>query len=290
MIRVQGTPSGSPADPSLASFPDHILLARVRVTAGATTVTNAMIDDLRPPWTVAAGGVLPVQSATARTALTAHQGFTIYRIDKGWTEVHDGTAWRVQGFVKTAALADITDPVTGQMCLLTTDNMIYRWNGSAWVGALPAGGTTAATRHRAKYFQSGSAQSIPNAAQQRLSFNNNSFTTDDWTTSTVSGGTKFTCARAGGYEVIANSRLASGAAGERGLTIANDAFTTVYGVSSVGTQGTLPWSACVAIEQDFSVGDDFCVWMYQAAGGAVSLDLAGGPTSVTIRYVGPKAT
>src|SRR5687768_3148173 len=45
-IRVQGTPSGTPADPSLAAYPDHIQLARIRVTAGAATVTTSMIDDL----------------------------------------------------------------------------------------------------------------------------------------------------------------------------------------------------------------------------------------------------
>lgn len=54
IIVVAGTPAGSPADPSNAAIQSavgasnpFIKLARVRVAAGATSITNSVIDDLR---------------------------------------------------------------------------------------------------------------------------------------------------------------------------------------------------------------------------------------------------
>lgn len=44
---VTGTPAASPADPSLASFPNALVLARVNVPALDTAITNGQITDLR---------------------------------------------------------------------------------------------------------------------------------------------------------------------------------------------------------------------------------------------------
>jgi hypothetical protein len=51
---VAGTPAGSPADPSAAAIQSsvgsgnpYIILARVRVAAGASSITNSVIDDFR---------------------------------------------------------------------------------------------------------------------------------------------------------------------------------------------------------------------------------------------------
>lgn len=134
--QVVGTPSGSPADPSLAAFPDAITLARVRVNANATTITSGNITDLRPSNTVALGGLLPVASQTLRDALTGmYDGTAIYRTDRDWIEAYDGAAWRVQGIaivVSVADLAAVTNPYTGQIASNTGDSMLYRYNGSAW--------------------------------------------------------------------------------------------------------------------------------------------------------------
>lgn len=243
-------------------------------------------------WRLETASILPVASLAARNALTpVWSGFLIWRTDMRWMEMYDAAsaAWRVQGFVKCDALADITNPTTNQMTLLSTDQIVYRWTGSAWTEAWIANGISAATRHRAKYTQT-SVQSIPNATQQRVAFFTSDFVSNDWTTSTVSGGTKFVANRAGSWQIIFNTRLASAAAGERGATIANDAFTRILAVQGGGNQGTLPFSASVMVEEDFNVGDDFCCWLYQASGGAVNTHLAGGPTAVTMRYMGPKAT
>lgn len=53
LVVVAGTPAASPTDPSLASYPNALVLARVAVAANATSITDANIADLRSiaaPW------------------------------------------------------------------------------------------------------------------------------------------------------------------------------------------------------------------------------------------------
>jgi len=59
---VTGTPAASPADPSLASFPNALVLARITVAAGDTAINTADITDLR---TIAnQSGKIPTFSTT----------------------------------------------------------------------------------------------------------------------------------------------------------------------------------------------------------------------------------
>jgi hypothetical protein len=54
LVVVQGTPAGSPVDPATPA--NAIVLARVRVNAGVSSITNAVITDLR---TSAQGQIIP---------------------------------------------------------------------------------------------------------------------------------------------------------------------------------------------------------------------------------------
>lgn len=141
---IVGTPSGSPTDPVPSGSPNYVTLARVRVTAGATTITNAMIDDLRPAWTVALGGIKPVRGTTDRTALPLLNSQVIIRLDRSpiWTEMCDGTAWRVMPGAVTASTADrdsaITSPYNGQLVISTDTGAVWERVAGAWV-ALPQG-------------------------------------------------------------------------------------------------------------------------------------------------------
>jgi len=138
--QVVGTPSGSPVDPTVTGSADYLVLARVTVPAGATTITTGNITQLATQLTVATGGILPVADATERGAIAnPYDGMTIYRRDLDWEETYDGTAWRAPMFCRTAALANITNPVTSQIALLTTDLYYYRWTGSAWTPTQNAG-------------------------------------------------------------------------------------------------------------------------------------------------------
>lgn len=65
---VTGTAAASPADPSLAAFPNALVLARITVAAASTTVVTAGITDLRPIANIT--GALPT-FATQALATTA---------------------------------------------------------------------------------------------------------------------------------------------------------------------------------------------------------------------------
>jgi len=102
---VVGTPAGVPADPAVSGSPDYVTLARVRVGAAVTTITNANITDLRTSghansitgglYSVAVGGILPVASAAERTALVGvYEGLVVFRRDTDVPEVYDGAAWQ----------------------------------------------------------------------------------------------------------------------------------------------------------------------------------------------------
>lgn len=95
IVHIVGTPSGSPVDPTVTGSTDYVLLARVRVDAGAISITTPKIADLRPGqlYTVALGGILPVPNQAVRDALTGvYSGLTIWRIDIKAAEVYDATA------------------------------------------------------------------------------------------------------------------------------------------------------------------------------------------------------
>lgn len=72
---VTGTPAGSPSDPSLSSYPNALVLARVAVAAGATSITNANITDLRTKagtWFLPRGLVAdPVKHTSNSAAFTS---------------------------------------------------------------------------------------------------------------------------------------------------------------------------------------------------------------------------
>lgn len=83
-VRLErGRASSTPQDPIVTGSPDYLVLARVRVKAGATAVTDAVIEDLRPGRVVAAGGILPVRDAAERDTITGYPGMFVLRLDNG---------------------------------------------------------------------------------------------------------------------------------------------------------------------------------------------------------------
>lgn len=97
---VAGTPAGSPADPAVPN--NAVTLARVAVAAGATSIVNANITDLRPYAglpnltgnSARRPGVLygPYSQEPAFKSLVAG-GVHFYEQDTRKEYVHDGTAW-----------------------------------------------------------------------------------------------------------------------------------------------------------------------------------------------------
>lgn len=85
---VKGTASGSPVDPTLPA--SCIPLARINLAASATTVADAVIDDLRTY--VSAVGGMTVCTSSTRPA-NVYDGFSIYETDKDRFMTWNGSAW-----------------------------------------------------------------------------------------------------------------------------------------------------------------------------------------------------
>lgn len=280
--RVQGTPAGSPVDPSLAAFPDNILLARVRVPAGVTAITNAMIDDLRPGWTVALGGLLPVADVTARNAIpTPYAGQQVYRLDKNFVEIFDGTAWRVRdGGAAVGALGDVTDPFTGQTVLLTTDAMIYRWTGALWLGVQHTFTAAGMGRYKAT-----ATQSIPNTTNTAVTFGAAAeYTTTDVTVTTNN---KFKFNRAGLWKFSTTVQVAG--TGSLYLFVAKSTDLTVTGrYAGANCSGrTGPDTLNVADEERFLVNDEISVGVWHNTGSAQNVLVSDFLPVLSLEWVRP---
>lgn len=93
---VTGTPAASPVDPAVPA--NSWVLARVQVAAGATTITNGVLTDLRTVNTsqfgraAALGGLVPCSSSFRPPHAV---GQPIYETDTKRMAISDGTDWIV---------------------------------------------------------------------------------------------------------------------------------------------------------------------------------------------------
>ena len=107
---VDGTPAASPADPAL---PDGALvLARVVVQNGATSITDSDIADLRT-WCAAAGGVLRCTSTTRPDSTGRYPGQIIYETDTDEPWMFIGGVWVLLLTSPAMAAYTTTDPIGG---------------------------------------------------------------------------------------------------------------------------------------------------------------------------------
>jgi hypothetical protein len=134
---VPGTPASSPAVP--ATPPSSIVLARVTVPAGATSIPNSNIADVRP-FTGASGGILPVTASDVTNG--AYSGH--YRDHPtGGLQRWNGSSWSTNwGTVSNASLQSgwtgaVTYSVDGRGVTLNTQ--VLRTGANI---ALNAWGTT----------------------------------------------------------------------------------------------------------------------------------------------------
>jgi hypothetical protein len=98
IIVVPGTPAAAPVDPSLASYPNALVLARVTVTAGKTSILTADITNTRTVANVS--GKLPAFATSAAAAIaiptpTDGQGYYLNSNDTGeGVYLWNGSAYR----------------------------------------------------------------------------------------------------------------------------------------------------------------------------------------------------
>lgn len=134
VLKGQATGAASALPPTHELLWEVLTPAGVSAGNGGINFNTAKTDRRR--WTVAAGGVLPVKDVAERNAISApYNGLTVWRRDRKWLEVHDGTAFRVQGIAIVASFADlsaITHPAAGQTAWSTGDAQMYAYVSGAW--------------------------------------------------------------------------------------------------------------------------------------------------------------
>lgn len=248
------------------------------------TDTRRFVVRVAGAWVVAPSGPVIIADAAARAAIvTPYDGMTIFRQDTEWLEVYDGAAWRVQGHVITSALANITNPFTGQTCTLNSDSYQYRWTGSAWLNYLCAGNGNAAE------FSRTTVQSIPNNTVQRIDFATTDKSSSDITKSTVSGGSEFNINRAGRWLIQSNGALVGNTAGGiRAWWIGRTTDTPRHSVMAISPHTTVFFHAFVVSKEiNFAVNDKFVIYCYHDAGVALNTEIGQATITVNARWLGP---
>ncbi|WP_367128333.1 hypothetical protein [Saccharothrix sp. HUAS TT1] len=281
-LRVSGDPGAG--DPSLAAYPDYLPLARVRVTANATTITDAMIDDLRPGWVVALGGILPVEDADDRATLTVWDGLAIYRRDRNWIEIHDGAGWRVQNTAVCSSTADrdsaITSAYNGQLAFTTDTNRLWIRRSGSWV-ALPD----------MPLFQG--RQIVAQNLAVSGTFYNLTFTAEDKDShgghSTSSNPERYVAPLTGTYELKGGCAFAANATGIRVLHWAKNGTQIPGGdltTPSVGA-GAVTRAGARTIFVDLTASDYVTLQAMQDSGGALSTYVTSPvQATMTVEYKG----
>lgn len=192
-----------------------------------------------------------------------------------------------------AATTDVAVPFTGQIIFCTADNLLYRYNGSAWESFLAAGGTTSGTRHDARYLQvSGSEQTLNNATDTKLRFPTANTTCSDVTASGT-GNTDFTVNRAGLLFVSTGMTfLANAEGGKRQLTLQTGSTISVsnwFARNTAPNVGADDVSLYCANIIRVTAGTVICAIGWQNRGGTLSTDgFFGNSNHITFPGCGPE--
>jgi hypothetical protein len=282
--QVVGTPSATPADPTVTGSPDYVVIARVVVGGAVTSITNANITQLLTNFTVPVGGLLPVADQTARDALTGtrYDGMAVWRQDRDWIEIYDGTAWRVQGVAICTGSADltsaVTNPVEGQLAYRTDIDAYFRYTGSAWRALQGIGG---------RWRQDTTGQSIPATTDTKVTFN----TAIDTPVGISYSAGEFTVAEPGKWDITASLVYPFTASLEMWAWLGpSTATTTRWDVDTdTAPSGVGPIQPLKAkITRTFTAAEKFSLWTWHSSGVAKTLDVSyGGITHLEATYLGP---
>lgn len=123
---VTGTPAAVPADPSLASFPNALVLARITVAAGDTAINTGDITDLRTIANVR-NSIPTFATYTERTtAIPSPYNGQLSAISAGWVadgiEQYNGVAWR-QPWNMPWGLVATANSTAGTASVTTTETV-----------------------------------------------------------------------------------------------------------------------------------------------------------------------
>lgn len=138
IIVVTGTPAASPSDPSLSSYPNALVLARVAVTFGATSITSGNITDLRTLANVRSE--LPVvASTTARDQFipSPGDGQAVY-VNTGTASeslyFYNGTSWKLPWAMPWGVVAATSGGTSSRGYASTTSSSSTTTSTTDWSG------------------------------------------------------------------------------------------------------------------------------------------------------------
>lgn len=189
------------------------------------------------------------------------------------------------------ATSDIITPFLNQLIINSTDNMLYRWTGTAWVAVAAMGGTTSAQLHEIRYEQKTSGQSIATSTDTKMKFETVWNSCDDVVV-TGTNNTDFLLTRSGLYVVSVGARyLGNAGGGERHIHLQ---FGTTFAVANRvvfdadANVGSAPVSVTAATVERFAANTSVFVGLWQNAGSAITLDTGfGGSNHIGLAWLRP---
>lgn len=175
--------------------------------------------------------------------------------------------------------ADIIAPFLNQLIINSTDNMLYRYNGTAWIATAAMGGTTSAQLHEIRYEQKTAGQTVPTSTDTKMKFETVWNSCDDVTVSGTNN-TDFLLTRAGLYVVSVGARyLGNAGGGERHIHVQ---FGTTFAAANRvvftanGNVGSAPVSVTAATVERFAANTSVFAGLWHNAGSSITLDTAFG--------------
>lgn len=196
------------------------------------------------------------------------------------------TAYGGRAIVSTGALANITSPTTGQLAFLTTDNMLYRWTGAAWLAVLH---TDPAQGHA--LYKSSATQAWASTVTKKVYLPTAVFTTTDVTITAgdANAGSYFTLNRAGIWAIsggiqtslVANTSL-------RSLYLVDDTIATFYATQFAYTVNSGS-QIRVATTRRFTAGSRVAIALYYENSNVLAGDVAAVAenTSISLTWLRP---
>lgn len=189
-------------------------------------------------------------------------------------------AYTDEGLRTVSSLASITSPVTGQLALLTTDSMIYRYTGSAWLGVQH----TAAGAGYARY-ERWTTQAISSGTVTKLAFTTAASTHADVTAN--GSFDVFTLNRAGTWRIAATSGYPSGTGSGRALWLGDSTDTARYEFVNVASNTGWITALHVTTTIRVSAAHQVAAFTYQDSGTSQDTEATQVRPSLTFFWEGP---
>lgn len=243
--------------------------------AGASTLAGVSASSLSVSGNTTLTGPVSAVGTLAVTGDTTLSG----AVSAGSTVTATGTLRQYGNSIPVmSTVTALPAGVANQIVHLSTDNLLYRHNGTAW---WPFAYASVQAGH-ARYSQS-APQSIPAWTVTKAVFNTTHRSTDDVSNS---GGHTFTFNRSGLFFIEANFSWGNGTANSfRALHISNGTNTARYGDVGSNNHLDLGLQQAVSTMRWFNSGDTVSIHVYHEAAGPLSSAPFGEDTHVTFTWL-----